>query len=229
MNNLRITLLVMSSLLLASCSQTVSGVWEETKTQARYLSRKGQSLFNKDLDSRLVASNDEFYGVEEEEFVPLRDSDLKSQYVDYTAPQSKNTPGDPTGPIPGIQAFKSPGNALIATYRTVYFNTDDHTLRVKEYYHTLNKVAAHLKRHPKVYIFIEGNCDERASEAYNLALGTRRANFVRGYLIKQGVNPDQLYTISYGKERPADKGHNRAAWAKNRRVEFKIHDREGRL
>ncbi|MCI5051616.1 MAG: OmpA family protein [Simkaniaceae bacterium] len=225
MKKIQLIGLLICGAMLGGCSQTVGGVWEETKIATRYLGRKGMSLFQNDVDARLVANSDEFYGPEEEEFIPLRDQDLKSQYVDYTAPQAKITPGDPSGPVPGIKQFKSPGNALIAIYRSVYFNTDDHVLRVKEYYHTLNRVAEHLKRHPQVYIFVTGNCDERASEAYNLALGTRRANFVRGYLVKQGVNPDQIYTISYGKERPADKGHNRAAWAKNRRCEFKIFDR----
>ena len=86
-------------------------------------------------------------------------------------------------------------------------------------------MATYLKRHKNTYIFIEGHCDERASEAYNLSLGTRRANYIRNVLIKYGVNPQQIYTASYGKERPEELGHGQKVWAKNRRVAFKIYNK----
>jgi len=71
-------------------------------------------------------------------------------------------------------------------------------------------------------ITIEGQCDERGTEEYNIALGERRANSAKRYLINLGVSTDQLSTISYGEERPADPGHSEEAWAKNRRSEFLI-------
>jgi peptidoglycan-associated lipoprotein len=71
-------------------------------------------------------------------------------------------------------------------------------------------------------IVIEGHCDERGTAEYNIALGERRAKSVKRYLINLGVDSSQLSTISYGEERPADPGHNEAAWAKNRRAEFVI-------
>ena len=83
-----------------------------------------------------------------------------------------------------------------------------------------------MKKNPNVYIFVSGHCDERASEAYNLALGTRRANTLRSLLVKKGVNPNHIYTISFGKEMPVDLGHTAEAWSKNRRVEFKIFQKE---
>jgi peptidoglycan-associated lipoprotein len=71
-------------------------------------------------------------------------------------------------------------------------------------------------------IAIEGHCDERGTEEYNIALGERRANSAKRYLINLGVKSGQLSTISYGEERPADPGQNEGAWAKNRRGAFVI-------
>ena len=82
-----------------------------------------------------------------------------------------------------------------------------------------------MKDNPDLYVFAAGHCDERADEQYNLALGTRRAHFVRNLLIKKGVHANRIYTISFGKEMPVDLGHNEIAWKKNRRVEFKIFDK----
>jgi peptidoglycan-associated lipoprotein len=69
---------------------------------------------------------------------------------------------------------------------------------------------------------IQGHCDERGTVEYNLALGEKRASAAKDYLVGMGINPDRLSTISYGEERPANPGHNEAAWAQNRRDEFKI-------
>jgi peptidoglycan-associated lipoprotein len=75
-----------------------------------------------------------------------------------------------------------------------------------------------LKKYSNVKIQIEGHCDERGTVEYNLALGERRANSTKKYLTSLGISPDRISTISYGKERPADPGHNEEAWAKNRRA-----------
>jgi peptidoglycan-associated lipoprotein len=73
-----------------------------------------------------------------------------------------------------------------------------------------------------VTVTVEGYCDERGTREYNLALGERRANAARDYLVALGVNPSRLSTISYGKERPAVMGSNEYAWAQNRRDFFKV-------
>jgi len=83
---------------------------------------------------------------------------------------------------------------------------------------TLDKQAAWLKTYPDVIVTIEGHTDERGTREYNLALGDRRANAVKNYLVALQVNPDRVLTISYGEERPVDPGHDEAAWAKNRRA-----------
>ena len=74
------------------------------------------------------------------------------------------------------------------------------------------------KRHDKVNVIVQGYCDERGTREYNLALGERRANAVKEYLVSHGVDADRITTISYGKERPAVLGSNEAAWAQNRRA-----------
>jgi peptidoglycan-associated lipoprotein len=82
---------------------------------------------------------------------------------------------------------------------------------------TLDKQAAWLKQNAQARLVIEGHCDERGTREYNLALGERRANTAKNYLINQGIATNRLTTISYGKERPVALGSNEAAWSQNRR------------
>ncbi len=82
--------------------------------------------------------------------------------------------------------------------------------------------AAWLQKNPNVQATIEGHCDERGTNEYNLALGDRRANSTKSYLMDLGIYGSRLNTISYGEERPADYGSNEEAWAKNRRAHFTI-------
>ena len=81
---------------------------------------------------------------------------------------------------------------------------------------TLRRQAQFLKQNPALVITIAGHCDERGTREYNLALGERRANAARNYLISLGIHPTRISTVSYGKERPIVLGHNEAAWAQNR-------------
>ena len=81
---------------------------------------------------------------------------------------------------------------------------------------TLDRQAQWLGRYPQVNIQLAGNCDDRGTEEYNLALGERRANTARDYLVARGVAAPRLTTISYGKDRPVAQGDNEEAWAQNR-------------
>jgi peptidoglycan-associated lipoprotein len=101
----------------------------------------------------------------------------------------------------------------------VYFDFDKYDVK-PEYRGVLAKNAEIIKEHPSVKVVVEGHCDERGTAEYNLALGERRALSVKKYLFSLGVGESSLYTISYGEEKPADPGHNKNAWAKNRRVQF---------
>jgi peptidoglycan-associated lipoprotein len=81
---------------------------------------------------------------------------------------------------------------------------------------TLDRQAAWLAKYPQVRVLIAGNCDDRGTEEYNLALGSRRANAARDYLVARGVDASRIQTISYGKDRPVALGDNEQAWAQNR-------------
>jgi len=84
----------------------------------------------------------------------------------------------------------------------------------------LNELAAFLKANAGLKVSVEGHCDERGTNEYNLALGERRAKAAYDYLAAQGIDASRLSTVSYGEEKPADPGQNEEAWAKNRRDEF---------
>lgn len=101
----------------------------------------------------------------------------------------------------------------------IYFDFDSANLS-ESARSTLAKNAAALAKETTAKIRIEGNCDERGSAEYNLALGERRAKAAQQYLSTMGVKPDRLSIISYGKEKPAVQGNDEAAWSKNRRDEF---------
>ena len=79
-----------------------------------------------------------------------------------------------------------------------------------------------MKSNPSVMVKIEGHCDERGTIEYNLSLGEKRAKAAKDFLIDLGIDAGRISTISYGKERPVDPGHNEAAWAKNRRAAFTV-------
>jgi peptidoglycan-associated lipoprotein len=102
---------------------------------------------------------------------------------------------------------------------TVYFDFDRSSIRSGER-SKIEAVASHLNANPAHRVKVEGHCDERGTEGYNLALGERRALSVREYLINLGISPDRIYTISWGEARPADPGRTEAAYARNRRGEF---------
>ncbi|TAJ30817.1 MAG: peptidoglycan-associated lipoprotein Pal [Reyranella sp.] len=99
----------------------------------------------------------------------------------------------------------------------VFFDTDQSNIR-DDGRQTLSRQAEWLKKYTNYQITIEGHCDERGTREYNLALGERRANAARQYLIAQGIPAARIKTVSYGKERPDPVGSDEAAWARNRRA-----------
>ena len=127
---------------------------------------------------------------------------------------------DPTPQKPPFDDLGRPvdraGNLL---GRTFYFEYDQARLAQAD----IRVLASHadiLRRYRDRSVRIEGHCDERGSREYNLALGERRAEAVRRYLISAGVRSTQIETVSFGEERPVDPGHDESAWAKNRRAEM---------
>ena len=113
---------------------------------------------------------------------------------------------------PGIEGVVFESKLL----KDIHFDFDKYDIRPGDA-EILKANAALLMKQPKVKIQIEGHCDERGTIEYNLALGERRANSAKKYLISLGMSADRISTISYGKEKPLDPGHNEEAWAKNRR------------
>lgn len=104
----------------------------------------------------------------------------------------------------------------------IFFDFDKSNLK-PEAQAVLKKKAAFLRENPAFYLLIEGHCDERGTEEYNLALGERRAASARDFLVNLGIAAGRIKTISYGELRPVDPGHNEAAWSQNRRDEFKLY------
>ncbi len=120
--------------------------------------------------------------------------------------------GGVTAPRPGTSE-----DFVVNVGDRVFFDFDKYNLK-PEARDILQRQAAWLKKYPSVTITVEGHCDERGTREYNLALGERRANSSKNYLVALGVNPNRVKTLSYGKERPAVTGSNDAAWAQNRRA-----------
>jgi peptidoglycan-associated lipoprotein len=101
--------------------------------------------------------------------------------------------------------------------RDAFFSYDESTLTA-DGQAALTTTATWLRQNPRYNLLIEGHCDERGTEQYNLALGDRRANTAREFLIALGVEGSRLRTVSYGEERPFDEGHDESSWMQNRRA-----------
>jgi peptidoglycan-associated lipoprotein len=105
--------------------------------------------------------------------------------------------------------------------KDIHFEFDKYDIRSADEA-ILKENAVFLKNNPKMKIQVEGHCDERGTVEYNLALGERRASNTKKYLVFLGIPSDRISTISYGKERPFDKGHHEEAWANNRRAHIVV-------
>jgi peptidoglycan-associated lipoprotein len=122
-----------------------------------------------------------------------------------------------SGPVPGSEEdlVRNVGDRVFYDFNMSSLKPDARA--------TLDKQAAWLAKYPQNAIQLAGNCDERGTEEYNLALGQRRANAAAGYLEAKGVAPARVTTISYGKDRPTALGHDEQAWAQNRNAITSVH------
>ncbi len=111
------------------------------------------------------------------------------------------------------------GMEVAGQFAAVYFDYDSSQVNESER-SKIEAVANNLKQNTAVTVVVEGNCDERGSNEYNLALGERRALAVRAYLVGLGIDGARVQTKSYGEERPVATGHDEASWSQNRRAEF---------
>lgn len=135
-------------------------------------------------------------------------------------PQATATPTQtvpqvqPTGPQVGSQAHFA---AAVGSATTIYFDTDRYNIDSQDAA-ALQAQAQYFARYPQVTFTIEGHADERGTREYNLALGERRANSAKNFLVSLGVDANRISVVSYGKERPVALASNESAWAQNRRA-----------
>ncbi len=149
--------------------------------------------------------------------IELKDSRLADMLQEGDIPEEDrgDLPWLPKRPPQGMEFGES------SALQPVYFEFDKYSLTTQAR-NILHNHAAWLQNHSDVSVQVEGHCDERGTLEYNQVLGENRAIAVKKYLVSLGVNPDQIYTISYGELQPADPGHTEDAWAKNRRAEFNV-------
>jgi peptidoglycan-associated lipoprotein len=153
-----------------------------------------------------LAAERERARLREEEAARKREQELKEFEKSLMA---KRTPG-----IEG-EVYES------KLLKRVHFDFDEYTIRSSDV-EILKDNAAVLRKLPTLKIQIEGHCDERGTTEYNIALGERRANSARQYLISSGIEPGRISIISYGEERPLIQGQGEEVWSKNRRADFLV-------
>ncbi|MBO9518221.1 MAG: peptidoglycan-associated lipoprotein Pal [Porphyrobacter sp.] len=131
-----------------------------------------------------------------------------------TATPTPSGPPPQAGLVPGSQAHFA---QAMQGRDTIYFDTDQYNIDPEDQA-ALRQQAQYMQQYADIRATVEGHADERGTREYNLALGERRANAARNYLVSLGISPDRLTTVSYGKERPVALGSNEASWARNRRA-----------
>lgn len=231
-------LLLLAGLSFTACQRSSNDVWDDTRTSGRHFKRALCSLGGKQGDSRQVCSREDFMPPQEyvnwcpappieNSFIPLTDNNPDNARPNLVTRPPREIPGDPGSSLPGISAFQDPATnpQLSGIFRNVHFEYNSNLVKGNENFEILKRVGNYIRANPNTYIFVEGHCDERGAEEYNFALGSRRANAVRDALVQQGINPNNIFTISYGKERPLIYGSDEMSWAENRRAEFKVYQR----
>jgi peptidoglycan-associated lipoprotein len=191
--------------------------------QGRYIYRKiGEIVLTKVFEEKslakithsskeLILDPDQTYYLDE---IPAPKPEVTPPPAAALAPPAPSAPE-----LPPVKETEELSPAEQFEKELIYFAFDDAGLTADSQ-EILKSKASFLLANSDKKVLIEGHCDERGSVEYNLALGQRRATSARNFLIHLGVEASRLRTISYGKERPVDPGHNEEAWAKNRRDQF---------
>jgi len=148
---------------------------------------------------------------------------IQTEPVSATQPEvSKDTDQDRQSQEDRLRAegaAREVDGTAIINEKSVHFAFDS-ALLSDQAQQILSSKADHLRNHSEISITVEGHCDERGTDAYNIALGERRAEAVKNFLVDLGISAYRLNTISYGEERPIASGQNEASWAKNRRAQL---------
>lgn len=220
--------LISCCLLQFGCTRSAGDAWEDTKTAGRQMGRGFRTLSGCNDESRLFNDPSEFNGPQyQQEYIPLKDDEISRQLdLEGHVPQATRTPGEPGSNLPGIDGFSDPVRSdQKRVFQNIHFDTNDHVIRGQENKRIVLNISSYMKQNPNICLFVEGHCDKRGPAAYNLALGARRSNSVRNQLVKEGVDAERIFTISYGKERPITLGDDDASLQINRRAQFKIYSR----
>jgi peptidoglycan-associated lipoprotein len=185
-------------LIMAGCPKKTVVKEEPSVTKSEEAAKLEAERAAKERETK-EAKERELARVKEEEAKKAKEKEFEKSLV------AKKTPG--------IEGEVLESKLL----KDIHFDFDKYDIRPGDT-EILKENAALLIKHPNVKIQIEGHCDERGTIEYNLALGERRANSTKRYLISIGISTDRISTISYGEEKPLDPGHNEEAWTKNRRA-----------
>ncbi len=224
------------SLSSIGCQRSSDEVWNDTKTAGRHVKRGAKSLGGKQSSSRQIQNGSEFAqnnkrnGTQPDDFIAFEDDPdhlkLSMEGSSSILPPNE-TPGEAGSSIPGIEAFKDPSQdpELAMIFEHVHFDYNSSLIKGEENMRVLQKIADYMKAHPSLYIFVEGHCDKRGPSTYNFALGANRSNSIRNMLISEGVSPDQIFTISYGKERLLFEEDGEEFQSLNRRCQFKVYEK----
>ncbi|MDB6081340.1 MAG: pal [Chlamydiia bacterium] len=217
--------------ITVGCRRSSDDVWNDSKSAGRHVSRGVKTLGGKHGESREVRSASDFSGenAKNADFVGLDDEqgqNFKVSDSDQIA-QAKETPGELGSSIPGIDAFKDPSEDpnLAPIFKNLHFEYNSSLLKGDENMAICQSIAEFMKSHSNVYVFVEGHCDKRGPAAFNLALGANRSNSIRNVLIKEGVDGDHIFTVSYGKERPLVEGDGEEFFQINRRGQFRVYEK----
>ncbi len=169
-----------------------------------------------------VAFNDNPFNLDilDDEIIPGGDEDLYGNSFPGDLPLAQGTGMRFVEPDSGMIDPAIAAEAQLVL-RDVHFPYNSSSILPQDA-DVLQNISEFMSRFPSVILQIQGYCDERGTEEYNMALGSRRAGAVRQFLADLGVDPNRLYTISYGEEMPLNPGHTDSAWAENRRAHFLI-------
>jgi len=146
---------------------------------------------------------------------------LGSVGCQQTAPKTKDT-GERGDFTPDTGEIETVESVELTELKTIYFDFDQSTIRADQRENLKNDAKSIQAQSNLGVVTLQGNCDERGSEEYNLALGERRAMAVKTYLVDLGVPASRLRTVSFGESKPAVAGHDESAWKWNRRVDFAV-------
>ena len=181
----------------------LTGCPKKTVMKEEPSTRKAEEAVAEREKAAKLAAEQEAARIREEEAKKAKEKEFEKSLV------AKREPG-----IAG-EVFES------RLLKDIHFDFDRYDIRPEDT-QILKENAALLSKYPQVKVQVEGHCDERGTNEYNLALGERRASAAKKYLLSLGISTDRISSISYGEEKPLDTGHDEEAWSKNRRGHFVI-------